>query len=105
MAVYRREIYYGSTCFNFPPCFGYVLLLYGPNLFQRLCCFRCRTCFTGYLSKFGELSSKSVSWHAFSLPFASGPPAGLVFLAPAGVALLASCWPCFGLSGLALGFQ
>ena len=28
MAVHRREIYYGSTCFNFPPCFGCVLFLF-----------------------------------------------------------------------------
>ena len=35
-------------------CFNGEFRVYGPNLYQRLCWFRCRTCFAGYLLQFDK---------------------------------------------------
>ena len=85
MAARRREIFYGSTCFNFPPCFGCSFLHMGPTFANVCLCwfFRCRTYFCRILLQIWGV--------AFSL-YPSGSP-GPLALWPFGSLALQALWP------------
>jgi hypothetical protein len=95
MAAHRRETFYGSTCFNFPPCFGCSFLYMGPTFANVcLCWFRCRTYFCRiFLQIWGVAFSLSFHLALLAL-WPSGPPGSLALLAlwPSGPLALWPSW-------------
>jgi hypothetical protein len=117
---------YGSTCFNFPPCFGCSFLYMGPTFANVcLCWFRFwGNCFLsifpsgppGSLDLWSSCLSGPLVLLTLQLSWPSGGPpgplaallalwlTGPLALLPSGVrALLWTCVPCFGSLCLALG--